>query len=239
MATSVQSTSKTRLQELERVIEKGLDTFVEVGKALLEIRDSRLYRQEGHSTFEDYCHNRWRKRISRPRAYQLIEAAQVVENLSTVVDKLPQNEWQARELSELEPEQQRQVWSEAVKGSRNGQPTAAEIREVKNKTLPQIIREERRRLGFSDPGEVEKRPALTPKEKEQEARFREAARRNTEYTVKVMAIVHAIENLSRPQLPLAEIAAEIVDMDSPDMDWCNRAHEAKANLEELIRRFPR
>ena len=34
-----------RLAALEQTIERGLQTFVEVGTALLEIRDSRLYRQ--------------------------------------------------------------------------------------------------------------------------------------------------------------------------------------------------
>ena len=43
-----------RLAELELVIERGLKTFVEVGAALLGIRDGRLYR-ETHATFEDYC----------------------------------------------------------------------------------------------------------------------------------------------------------------------------------------
>jgi hypothetical protein len=33
-----------RLAELEQVVERGLQTFVEVGLALTEIRDSRLYR---------------------------------------------------------------------------------------------------------------------------------------------------------------------------------------------------
>jgi hypothetical protein len=46
---------KSRRTELENVIERGLSTFVEVGNALLEIRDSKLYR-ETHPTFEAYLH---------------------------------------------------------------------------------------------------------------------------------------------------------------------------------------
>lgn len=64
-------TESTRLQKCEAVIEKGLQTFIEVGNALLEIRDSRLYRQD-YGTFEDYCRKRWK--ISRAHAYRLIEA---------------------------------------------------------------------------------------------------------------------------------------------------------------------
>ncbi len=34
-----------RLTELESVIDRGLETFMEVGRALLEIRESKLYRK--------------------------------------------------------------------------------------------------------------------------------------------------------------------------------------------------
>ena len=47
-----------RLAECEAVIERGQQTFIEVGQALMEIRDSRLYR-ETHATFEAYCNERW------------------------------------------------------------------------------------------------------------------------------------------------------------------------------------
>lgn len=40
------------LEENEAIIERGLATFVEVGTALAEIRDNRLYR-ESHGTFEE------------------------------------------------------------------------------------------------------------------------------------------------------------------------------------------
>ena len=39
--------------------------------------------------------------------YQLIDAAKLADNLSTIVDILPRNEAQARELATLKPEQQR------------------------------------------------------------------------------------------------------------------------------------
>jgi hypothetical protein len=48
-----------KLAELERVMERGLQTFVEVGKALADIRDGELYRGQGYATFEDYCQQRW------------------------------------------------------------------------------------------------------------------------------------------------------------------------------------
>jgi len=114
------------LVECERAIERGLKTFVEVGRALAAIRDGQLYRTD-YATFEAYCDERWT--LSRPRAYQLIEAAAVV---STTVDtgyRPPSNERQARELARVPGDERSDVWREANERS-NGRPTAATVREV-------------------------------------------------------------------------------------------------------------
>ena len=120
------------LPDLEAVIERGQQTFYEVGAALLTIRDRRLYR-EAHATFEDYCRERWD--FSRPRAYQLIDAAQVTGLLSTTVDTpLPASESQARELAPLkdEPEAVAAVWQEVTEhAEETGEKiTAAAVRAV-------------------------------------------------------------------------------------------------------------
>lgn len=101
-----------RLRECEKQIQQGLETFYEVGKALSEIRDSRLYRTT-HATFEDYCHDKWRMVDSRAR--QLIGASRVIDNLQTVTIVTPTTESQARELAPLEPEIQRAVWQIALR----------------------------------------------------------------------------------------------------------------------------
>jgi hypothetical protein len=62
--------------------------------------------------------------MARQRAHQLIGAAEVFSNLSTTVDK-PTGERQARPLAELEPEDQRTVWEQAVADSGGEQPTAS------------------------------------------------------------------------------------------------------------------
>ena len=108
------ATETERLTELETVIERGLQTFVEVGNALMEIRDGRLYRAE-YDTFENYCWERWGMGASRAR--QLISAAEIVENLKSVTmvtqnvnnTLLPQTERQTRPLTKLTPDQQREV----------------------------------------------------------------------------------------------------------------------------------
>jgi len=93
----------------EATIEKGRKTFVEVGKALAKIRNGKLYR-ETHGTFEAYCQERWG--WSRPKAYQMIDAAEVDSNLSTLVDK-PKTERTARPLSKLPAADQPAAWDRA------------------------------------------------------------------------------------------------------------------------------
>jgi site-specific DNA-methyltransferase (adenine-specific) len=92
----LQALERSRLAELEQVVERGLDTFMEVGLALREIRDGRLYR-ETYSTFERYLDERWG--MGRAHGYRLIEGARVAELVSPMGD-IP-NERQARELVPL------------------------------------------------------------------------------------------------------------------------------------------
>jgi len=78
-------------------------SFLEKWKHLKAIKDGKLYR-ETHSSFEDYCKQRWN--ISRSHANRLIDAAKVVEEIqmSPMGDKstqeLPQNERQARKIKD-------------------------------------------------------------------------------------------------------------------------------------------
>jgi len=131
---------RSRLFQLEETIRQGLNTFVDVGNALLEIRDKRLYRQE-YSTFEDYCREQWG--MSRPRAYQLIDAASVVTNLSTIVDKFPDSESQARPLASLEPAEQVEAWKRVITSTPEGKITAAVVLKAA-KEVEREKREERR-----------------------------------------------------------------------------------------------
>lgn len=119
----------TRLTELEGVIAVGLQSYAEVGNALLEIRDSKLYRAS-HGTFESYCFERWG--ISINYAGKLILAAKTVENLKTgTIVPLPANEGQVRPLTSLEPEEQREVWKHAVNTAPNGKVTSKHVQRTK------------------------------------------------------------------------------------------------------------
>ncbi|MEG4517234.1 MULTISPECIES: hypothetical protein [unclassified Microcoleus] len=124
---------RARLQELELIVEQGLQTFYEVGKALNEILVQKLYR-ETHKTFEVYCLEKWN--IARRTAYQFIEAALVMENLCAIAHILPRKENQVRPLTKLSPELQIQIWQEAVESSPNGIPTGAAVKRLVEERFP-------------------------------------------------------------------------------------------------------
>ncbi len=103
------------LLDLETTIANGFTKFLEVGNALLEIQSRRLYQEDGYNTFEQYCAKRWS--ISRSQAYRMIQAAEVVGQISEdPAVPLPIHEAQARVLARLkeEPEAVRAVWEEVV-----------------------------------------------------------------------------------------------------------------------------
>ena len=121
MSMELLTLESARFTELEATIERSAN---EVGKALLEIRDQKLYKKvAGFSTFEQYCRERWQ--MAKSRAYQLIDAAKSIENVSTIVDVSTQSESVIRPLTRLEPEQQREAWALATQD--DPEPTAAVV----------------------------------------------------------------------------------------------------------------
>lgn len=123
------------LATCEEVIDQGLRTFVEVGTALLTIRDKRLYRAQ-YGTFEDYCQERWG--MARRTTNRLIAAAGVVTNLrmeessqmGPIGPILPATESQARPLTQLPPDVQPVIWQRAVETAPGGKMTAAHVQAV-------------------------------------------------------------------------------------------------------------
>ena len=126
--TSLTKTESHRLSELEAVIIQGLETFVEVGHALKEIRSSRLYRQQ-HSTFDDYCREKWG--WSKTHSNRLIEAGDIVESLAPIGVTPPATESQARELGRIkDPDERNRVWVKIAETHRPENITARIIREA-------------------------------------------------------------------------------------------------------------
>lgn len=55
-----------RLKDLEKAIFRGKETFFEVGLALAEIKNGKLYRRN-YDSFDDYCKKKWGWSSSRAR----------------------------------------------------------------------------------------------------------------------------------------------------------------------------
>lgn len=149
LANTLNVLENKELRKCEATIEEGKKTFIEVGNALATIRDKKLYRAS-HRTFEAYTKARWG--YAKSRAYQLIEAAGVTSEMSTIVDiskgkmspigdktgngksdddykVVPANEAQARILKEVPADERAEVLAEAAERN-DGKPTVAAIREV-------------------------------------------------------------------------------------------------------------
>jgi hypothetical protein len=122
-STALATTETSRLAELEAIVDRGLTTFVEVGRALTEIRDARLYRTT-HTTFETYCKARWNFSASRGR--QLIAAAAGAGEIESVTRVTVPSERHARELAPMI----RARGAEAAAEFLAGKPTVEELRQA-------------------------------------------------------------------------------------------------------------
>ena len=132
MTTDVIETPERTLAENESVIERGQQTFIEVGNALMEIREQRQYRNAGFTDFDTYCRERWG--WDRKRAGQLVRAAEVVGSLQAVGTTVPTHEGQARPLAPLRsnPAALREAWSDAqrIAAERDKPVTQAIVQEA-------------------------------------------------------------------------------------------------------------
>ena len=129
MSTALTTTESQVLSDCERIINRGLIGFKEVGNALLKIRDGKLYRQE-HETFEAYCDSRWS--MTRRRAYQIMESSEAVESLPPNLCTIVHKEGPARELAKVPAEKRSQVVEVAAAA---GPVTAKSIKEAAAKVV--------------------------------------------------------------------------------------------------------
>lgn len=133
---------RLRLEACESVIAKGYQTYIEIGEALKEIRDLKLYRVT-HPTLEAYGEERWG--MKRQRVYDFIEAASTVQNvrltdklyttnlvnsLSVLPDKTA-----ALELAKLPDAEQAKAWDQVIEET-DGKPTVKATREVVERSKP-------------------------------------------------------------------------------------------------------
>lgn len=127
---SLDDEQRERYDTCKQVIREGMATFLAVGEALAEIRDRGYYLTD-YDTFEAFCQQEYD--ISRRRAYQLMDATDVVTRLSLSGEfppaQLPLTESHAVALASVEPERRREVWDEVVAVAQHEKTkiTAAEI----------------------------------------------------------------------------------------------------------------
>lgn len=118
---------------LELLVERA---FSQAGSGLRQLRDRRLYRST-HKTFEEYCQERFG--FTRYAAYYKIAANDVLENLLTFSQQnsstrnhqtLPTKETQVRPLAKLEPQEQYEVWRQAVETAGGKVPSSRIVKDA-------------------------------------------------------------------------------------------------------------
>ena len=151
--------NKQELERLEGIIRRNLRSFYEMGLALMEIRDRGLYRDVlGFETFEAYCKAKWD--FGRAYAYRLIGSASVVDSVSPMGDKKPENERQVRPLTKLDPEKQREAWQRAVDTAPDGKVTAAHVYKIVKRMMnpsppKQVLKTKARTIIHEEPVSAE------------------------------------------------------------------------------------
>jgi hypothetical protein len=114
-AQSLSDEERTRLHQLEHTVEETLKSFLECGRALLEVRDRTLYR-ECYKSFDDYLIKRWA--ITYSQGASLMRSTLVAEHLLSgpagpqgdAPLPLDLAESTLRPLQKLAPELQCAVW---------------------------------------------------------------------------------------------------------------------------------
>lgn len=99
MPLAVEMTDRP-LSVLEGIIQKGMETVVQVGAALIEINVRGLYKEAGYKTFPEYTRDRWD--ISKSRAHQVMQATKntkALEDAGVPKNLIPTNEATLRQLT--------------------------------------------------------------------------------------------------------------------------------------------
>lgn len=133
-ATELTEDEERDRHRLELRVEQA---FYQAGAALRELKERRLYRST-HSTFEEYCQDRFG--YHRRHSYQLIDAAAVFENLcangaqkssdTNGARILPTSERQCRPLTRIEAAQQVMAWQQAVEAAGGKAPSGRTVKGI-------------------------------------------------------------------------------------------------------------
>lgn len=127
--TALTKAELARLKECETVIERNVQGVIELGNALKEIKETKLWEQ-GYESFDAYCEQRWH--FGKRYANYVVSSATIIEEMGTRVPAsipLPIQEAQTRALVNLPtPEAKAKAWTAAVESAGGVQPTAAQVK---------------------------------------------------------------------------------------------------------------
>jgi len=134
--TKLTIVESNRLGKCEEIIAEGLQTFVDVGRALQIINTDKLYRTV-FKTFGEYCEHRWQ--FTKQHAHRLMNAAETVTVLdeNPGVTTLPKKERQVRPLQKLHIDDRAEAWQQAVNES-IGEPTEKDVQSVVDRRKPNV-----------------------------------------------------------------------------------------------------
>jgi ribosomal protein L17 len=150
---SLTAAEQNELTRLETVIQKGWTTFLDVGRALMTIKNDELY-SDKYETFDEYLRVRWE--MSRSHAYNLIGSTEVYDELSAMADITikPTNERQIRSLISVPKNKLAVTWKKVVKEA-DGKPVTAKL-------VNQVAAEFKPRK-TGKPTKAAKKPASAPR----------------------------------------------------------------------------
>lgn len=134
---------RSKLTQLEDVIATAQRWQAAAAKALVEIRDRKLYRGE-YKTFEAYGHARWG--YEKTYLYSLCQWGETMGNLSAFAERIPLREAHARPLYSLSPEDQRQAWRSVLKAT--DEPTARDVERAAREYGTPVSRQHTGALGY-------------------------------------------------------------------------------------------
>lgn len=130
--------------ELESIVEDGLDTFYKVGSALIEIQRHPKWWKPKYGTWTNYLNERWG--MSQNYARRLTKSAEMLENslinMPTGTPKI-NNEYQLRPILTLPQEKHAEAWQRAVESVPEGEPithkhTQAIVEQMKEESSPTV-----------------------------------------------------------------------------------------------------
>ncbi len=127
LSDSAATQSPMTASEARTCVDAIRSGIVNVGRQLLELYERDGWRALGYSNWRECAQVEFGYKQSR--VYQLLEAAEIERNISTIGgNSIPERV--VRPLASLPADTQRTVWAEAVETAPNGRVTAAHVQSV-------------------------------------------------------------------------------------------------------------